>query len=872
MSDGLLPTIAYSDLLAQLSDPDSDLAHYLRYMVEVPVPGKAVPELEPNPGLVTDIPPRLEGGIAMGVANAIMRKRRHTAYEKRIKGGWTGHRIVSEGDSWFQYPTSLQDIIDHLMKDHAILSLGAAGDELKDIQSQREILLNVQAQGASAVLLSAGGNDLFDNGQLGSLVEDPFAGASADDLVGPTFERFLRTIATRYLVLFRRIHRALPHVHVLIHGYGPAFPRGGAWIEKPLTQRGVPPEIQHDVVKVILAKFNRILAMLTARSEFHGKVGHLDVTDIGTRPGDWHDEIHLNSANAAKVADRFRRELKRRLSGPVPESAIAEGPLPNATGTLALNAERLAALDEQTLLRELDLRVALLEMDPTLSGEAELTPLVIGRAAPELGISSLRRVTRRLIDQWEEALYELICGDGTEAGSRLETGILDALGKSKTALAGAIASWLATGPLAVPAVLATALAAWLATKVFDRGRDAICTLWQPEAPASPIPLMETEAAAAPGLTVGALRARMATPEGGRDFSADAVKDALGQLDEALARKVVEPSRVPVDAEGAALFRKGAAEIMELLGGAADDTLIDESRFGHAEAIVLTDGSRPSQYVEDGFVDINDPNLIRSGWKDVVVRHEADIRKLAAASGRIIRGSDRSGNSVYGSAWMLKDGRVATARHVLEGMGAQISGRWTLKDIFFVDFNVEIGAQHDPAKLFKVSGVDWTSNDLIAGTVNAAHQDVAILTLAPRAGADFPAPVPLAEVSVAEALKADKWFFNIGHPAAPFGSWLVAAEDGNPNTISRPLLFALIGDKFGVKRLSPGHMDFMPGTIHGDAKAHVFTHDGTTLGGSSGSAVMGLGPNGAVISGLHFAGIFGTRNYAHWIPAVPELHI
>lgn len=871
MSGDILPPIAYGDLLAHLGDPESDLAHFVRYMVEIPVPGRAAPELEPNPGLVTGIPPRVEGGIGMGLANSVMRARRHKAYAKRIASGWTGHRIVSEGDSWFQYPTALQDIIDHLMKDHAILSLGAAGDELEDIQSQREILMNAQAQGASAVLLSAGGNDLFDNGQLGQLVEEPFPGAGADDLIGPVFDRFLAGMSGRYLALFRRIHRGLPHVHVLIHGYGPAFPRGGAWIQKPLTKRGVPLEIQHDVVKVILRKFNRLLATLAARSEFHGKIGHVDVTDIGTRPGDWHDEIHLNGANAAKVADRFRRELKRRLGSPVVESAIAEDDALVQDGTLMLQAERLAVLDEQTLLRELDLRVALLEMDPTVADEVELTPLVIGRAEPELGIASLRRFTRRLINRWEADLHTLICDTDTAPGNPVETAIIDALGKSKTALAGAIASWLASGPLAVPAVLATALAAWLATKVFDRGKAAICAVWQPDIPTSPVPVVLTEAAAPVRLTVGELRARFETPDGARDFSKDGVKDALDHLDAELAHKVVEAPRVPVDADGAAQFRKGAAQIFELLGGAADDALVDDGLINSAEAIIMTDGSRPSQYVQDGFVDMTDPNLVRSGWKDRVAAHEADIRALAAASGRIIRGSDRSGDSVYGSAWMLKDGRVATARHVLEGMGAQIAGQWMFKDDFFVDFNVEAGAHPDPARVFRIAGVDWTSDDLIAHTVNPAHQDVAVLTLQPRAGADFPDPVALADGSVAEALKAQKWFFNIGHPAAPFGSWLVAAEDGNPNTISRPLLFALIGDKFGVKRLSPGRMDFMPGTIHGDALGHVFTHDGTTLGGSSGSAIMAIGPNGAVISGLHFAGIFGTRNYAHWIPAVPDIH-
>jgi len=171
-----LPPISYDELIEKLSDPDADLDHYLRYMIEVPVPGRMAPELEPNPALVTDIPPRIEGGVAMGLANWFMKRRRHRTYRRRIRDGWTKPRIVSEGDSWFQYPTSLQDIIDHLMKDHLILSLGAAGDELSDMIRQNEILLNIDAEDAKALVLSAGGNDLFDKGQLQHLVETPFPG------------------------------------------------------------------------------------------------------------------------------------------------------------------------------------------------------------------------------------------------------------------------------------------------------------------------------------------------------------------------------------------------------------------------------------------------------------------------------------------------------------------------------------------------------------------------------------------------------------------------------------------------------------------------------------------------------------------------
>jgi len=63
---------------------------------------------------------------------------------------------------------------------------------------------------------------------------------------------------------------------------------------------------------------------------------------------------------------------------------------------------------------------------------------------------------------------------------------------------------------------------------------------------------------------------------------------------------------------------------------------------------------------------------------------------------------------------------------------------------------------------------------------------------------------------------------------------------------------------------PGVFDSMGGHA-----GSVFLHDATTLGGSSGSSLMMQGKNGMVTAGLHFAGLFGTRNYAHWVPAISE---
>ncbi len=205
--------------------------------------------------------------------------------------------------------------------------------------------------------------------------------------------------------------------------------------------------------------------------------------------------------------------------------------------------------------------------------------------------------------------------------------------------------------------------------------------------------------------------------------------------------------------------------------------------------------------------------------------------------------------------------------LLEEIAIHSNGQWFLKDLFYVDFAVEADCPISPPAVFRIADVHWAGPDVIAQTVQPGNMDAAVLTLKPVDGRDFPDPVPLTtEVWVEDVLNSE-WFINIGHPAKPWGAWLVDGNDDDDQTISKALVTALIGDKFGVKRLSPGRIDVKPGFFPGDQQTkHVFTHDATTLGGSSGSGILSLKPEPSMC-GLHFAGLFGTRNYAHFIPAI-----
>jgi V8-like Glu-specific endopeptidase len=50
---------------------------------------------------------------------------------------------------------------------------------------------------------------------------------------------------------------------------------------------------------------------------------------------------------------------------------------------------------------------------------------------------------------------------------------------------------------------------------------------------------------------------------------------------------------------------------------------------------------------------------------------------------------------------------------------------------------------------------------------------------------------------------------------------------------------------------------------------VFSHDASTLGGNSGSAVVDLGSNGGSVIGLHFGGMSREQNWAHAVAKIQE---
>ena len=294
--------ITLTELKAKIRDidtPDEEISKYL--MVAHEASDAFAPQVRINSELVDD--EGTEADVAMRFFNAMSKRRRQKKYLRKIKNGWTGLRIVSEGDSWFQYPFLLRDVIDQLSEDFAIFSLGAAGDLVQDMLDQDEILQAVRQQKPHVFLISGGGNDLLGDGMLKTALHPFKAGKPAKDYPNATFGKRLKSIIGVYRSIFTTLLTEFPNLKILCHGYDYALPANGRWLGKPMAGLGIKDKtLQAQIVAELIDRFNTALVGLAG--EFPGSV--VRVSCLNSVGGNWHDELHPDNIGYVDAAEKFR--------------------------------------------------------------------------------------------------------------------------------------------------------------------------------------------------------------------------------------------------------------------------------------------------------------------------------------------------------------------------------------------------------------------------------------------------------------------------------------------------------------------------------------------------------------------------------------
>jgi hypothetical protein len=336
-----IPMRALQDLVRNLDMPDRELR---RYFIANPDNGRPfAPAVIPNPALVDVAEPRdlTEGAMMMSWANGLSRLRRHERFRARMAAGDRRPVLVSEGDSWFQFPMLLADVIDQLADGYNIWSVDAVGDTLQNmVYDNAEYLgaLRQHAGSARAFLFSGGGNDVVGadaqgNPVVARIVRSFEEGKRADWYVATAeANQKFATIEDSYRKVLEAVGREFPALPVVCHGYGYAIPGGAPgdmrhpawaavdkWLGGPMRERlGIhDPVLQRDIVRLLIDRFNDMLRRLCGASHPRGAFGNAWYVDVrDTVRERWADELHPTDEGFAAVGQAFDATLRRALGMP----------------------------------------------------------------------------------------------------------------------------------------------------------------------------------------------------------------------------------------------------------------------------------------------------------------------------------------------------------------------------------------------------------------------------------------------------------------------------------------------------------------------------------------------------------------------------
>lgn len=412
---GTPPPLDAADFERMLLDPDTPDEAIRPYLVESATDtGAFRPVVRANPALVGA--PAAEAAVALASLNGIARWRRRQHYRRKLQD-WTGLRIVSEGDSWFQYPFLLTDVIDWLSVPFAILSLDAAGDLLSDMVRQGELITAVVEERPHAVLLSGGGNDLLGGSNLARALLSFEPGRMPDAYLGDAFEANLRAVLDGYERLFDRLSRVAPETPVLTHVYDYAIPAGGRWLGQPMARLGIEdPALQRDIVRIIVDRFEVELRRLADTFE---QVRVIDTRNV-VGAGRWHDELHPDNGGYRAVAEHFAAAIAVATGTPVATIGPAE------ETTLVEAGEATTILDryeEGALVREIGRREAIAEAgDPLADGPVLVFASSLEGTFPELqarGERAVAEVARRAATDCGPEVLQRAAYNGSAALARL---------------------------------------------------------------------------------------------------------------------------------------------------------------------------------------------------------------------------------------------------------------------------------------------------------------------------------------------------------------------------------------------------------------------------------------------------------------------
>jgi hypothetical protein len=284
--------------------------------------------------------------------------RRNELFTKKIKSGFRNsneprHKIVlAEGDSWFNYPIILTDVIDAVSMDPnlAVYSIARGGDWLLNMLTRRKYVEELSVLFPDFFLISAAGNDIVGASRLAAIVQTkpnpeeydknswakqiiqraekkriPLDLADFNTGIGYLSKDFFALLMLFHLQYYFLMDGILnggktgktkfPGIILITQGYDfpiPSLDKGfgpnifkwyipfirlflghGTWLKIPLLRRGITdPQIQRCILYAMIYLFNEMMIDVgRAFNQQERRVFHIDSRNSVGLEG-WADELH----------------------------------------------------------------------------------------------------------------------------------------------------------------------------------------------------------------------------------------------------------------------------------------------------------------------------------------------------------------------------------------------------------------------------------------------------------------------------------------------------------------------------------------------------------------------------------------------------
>lgn len=281
--------------------------------------------------------------------------------------------VVAEGDSWFNYPIILTDIIDRIImeRDLAVYSIASGGDWLLNMLTGRQYVEELSISHPDWFLISGGGNDLVGARRLATILQPEgesvefeknewarhlildFAEKSIIPLradfheglpfLSRDFYALLMFFHLQYYFLFKGLLKTEENciskfegLKIITQGYDYPLPSSdrkfginpvrwyipfartflghGGWLKTPLQIRGINTEqSQQKVLYSMIYLFNEMMIELGDifnKRHQEQRIFHIDSRDSVGKDG-WTDELHPTPVHFIKIGQTFIDCIKR---------------------------------------------------------------------------------------------------------------------------------------------------------------------------------------------------------------------------------------------------------------------------------------------------------------------------------------------------------------------------------------------------------------------------------------------------------------------------------------------------------------------------------------------------------------------------------